>query len=408
MERKRWREESHESSKHIMKAAAVKASVGVVSIVTHDVPEEMCQNFRGYCKMLPSKEVILFGCGMIVECLISSSNRSSSRRRSRSRKYVCKVLAPASLFQRPNHVNLNTIKIHVFSLTGVLYKPKLLGCDFHYNLAVVAFKSKSPLPTVTFKGIDDVLSIHPTAQNSSFHSDLFKILPGTPMISLSRDYFPPYTLESSTGIFSSTCPDTFGCNELYEIKDSTYDGYDGGAVLNCFGDIIGIIFNTSSFLPSNIVTRWWEHFKSTGGFRHPFLGFKIANLYDADLDFLAQFVTKFPHISAAVMVTKVEEGSPASRSGLQIRDVIVKVDGKLVKSKLKFFETIWEKDEKSVEFNVLRVTNGEEWNVSLVVEEASPDKFHQWLNPGWRRIWDSNERWDNEGNSIVAWLRAYI
>ncbi|KAH9620682.1 hypothetical protein KSS87_016934 [Heliosperma pusillum] len=320
---KRSREESHEFSQHITKFAAARASPAVVSIVTHHVPEEMCVNFQGYMKVMPPppKDIIFFGCGMIVECQTSTSNR---------RKYLCKVLAPASLFQRPNHVNLNTIKIHVFGFTGILYKPKLLGCDFHYNLAVVAFKSKSPLPTVTFKDIDDVLSIHPTAQNPPFqflpHSHLFKILPGTRLISVSRSFIPPYRLQAGSGFYRKFC--------------------------------------------------------------RPFLGLEVANLHDADLDFLALFTTKYPNISAGVIVTKVEKGSPACCSGIQIKDVIVKLDGKQVKSKLKFFEAIWDKDEKSVEFNVLRVINGEELNRSLVIGEASPEKFHQWMHPGWIKIWN--------------------
>jgi S1-C subfamily serine protease len=44
--------------------------------------------------------------------------------------------------------------------------------------------------------------------------------------------------------------------------------------------------------------------------------------------------------AAGVVVTYIEEGSPAEKSGIMISDVIVKVDGKNIKSKEDFIATV--------------------------------------------------------------------
>ncbi|KAH9614453.1 hypothetical protein KSS87_018076 [Heliosperma pusillum] len=412
MSQKRRREESPEFNEHDMKFAGAKASAGVVSIITHDVLEEMIEKHGKDIYLGAKKEIIFYASGIIIECRQSSSSK---------RKYLCTVLAPASLFSRPNH---DTIKIDVFGAGGVLYNnAKLLASDFHYNLAAISFKSPSPLQNVTFKHLDDTFSIHPTHHFPDMdmpfqfppHSNFFNILPGTELFSLSRSHVHPYGLYPASGFFSSRCPQGFSCGELYEIKDSIYcPVFDGGSVLNAFGETIGIIFNRSSFLPSNVMTRWWNHHKkfkklcwnwkfeshtvvTIRGAVVVMVGGRLAmswiwsgsynpdphTLSDIYLNFLEQIITGFPNISTAVIITKVEEDSRASDSGFRANDVIIKLDGKLVKSKSKFFETIWEKAGKSVEFSILRVSDGEELDLNLTIEEANLDKFHKWPVPGW-------------------------
>ncbi|KAK9742517.1 hypothetical protein RND81_03G178800 [Saponaria officinalis] len=191
--------EKPKMDEHIIKLAAVRASPSVVSVVTHNVPEEMFVNFTGYKEKndLP-KECILYGCGIILECTTSANAT-----------YLCTVLAPASLFKRPDDVPLHEIEIDVFASTGVMYKGKLLGCDFHFNLALLIIESDTPLSPVTLKGIDDTLSIDPTQHQGKKksvlqpHSDLFKIVPDTQIVSVWRSHLHPYKVQSSFPTFSS-------------------------------------------------------------------------------------------------------------------------------------------------------------------------------------------------------------
>ncbi|KAK9742520.1 hypothetical protein RND81_03G178900 [Saponaria officinalis] len=274
-----------------------------------------------------------------------------------------------------------------------MYKPKLMACDFHFNLALLIIESDTPLSPVTLKGIDDTLSIDPTQHQGKKtsrlrpHSDLFNIVPGTQIVSVARVFIEPDDLDYGFATFSSRSPSGLSCNELYELKHGSLEARDGAPALNSLGETIGIIFSATCFLPSDTILRWWNHYKISGEFCRPFVGMEVANLHDAELNFLEQFITIFPGVSSSVIVTKVNHDSPAGRSGIRSNDVIVKIDGKLVQSKVKFYEHIWRKVGKSVELKVVRVTNGEEVSLRLLIEEATPNEFNRWQLPSWRYVY---------------------
>ncbi|KAK9723818.1 hypothetical protein RND81_05G027700 [Saponaria officinalis] len=195
----------------------------------------------------------------------------------------------------------------------------------------------------------------------------------------------PYSLHPGFGAFCSKgarTSKTCTCNELYCIE-GLHLGHKGGPVLNTSGEVIGIICDKSFCLPSNLIIRWWSAYKSSGEFRRPSIGIEVANLADTDLDFLAEFMPKFPDISSALIVTTVLEDSEACRAGIQTRDVIVKLNGKRVRSKSEFYDVIWENVGKAVTFILSRMTTGEELSVTVLIDETSPDKFYQWPIPNW-------------------------
>lgn len=143
------------------------------------------------------------------------------------------------------------------------------------------------------------------------------------------------------------------------------------------------MFCNTSFLPINIVSSWWNHFKSCRQYRRPWLGVEITNLHSCCLNFLAEFMRKFPNVGKGVVVTKVAD-SPAYCSGIRPEDVIVKCDGIVVRSTLEFFDIVWNKvGGESVELNILRASDAETLKISLALEETAPDKFYQWKRASW-------------------------
>lgn len=97
------------------------------------------------------------------------------------------------------------IQVHVYLWDGKLCEGQVLAWDFHYNLAAVRVQSDSLLPTATLRGLDDVVSILPTDCTRSFqllpHSDLFKISPGTKIITLYRTLRPRNAHVVGSGVF---------------------------------------------------------------------------------------------------------------------------------------------------------------------------------------------------------------
>lgn len=49
---------------------------------------------------------------------------------------------------------------------------------------------------------------------------------------------------------------------LIDKKLLSWQRVCGGPIINCSGEVIGIGFYGSPFLPSNIISRWWKHYKS--------------------------------------------------------------------------------------------------------------------------------------------------
>ncbi|XP_074284984.1 putative protease Do-like 14 isoform X3 [Silene latifolia] len=307
-----------------------KASPWLVSIFSYHVPDDMAEHETGsqiyVYKKNRGEEIIFRGSGIIVECeqLVGD---------------------------------------------GKLFKGQVIACDFHYNLAAIRI-----LPGRSFQ--------------MPSNSNLFKIVPGTKIIRLVHSYQPAGRLSISSGVFSDTFKRTLlNCNELYWVKHANANvDRCGGPVTNCSGEVIGIGFYRQPFLPANIVSRWWEHFKSCGQYRRPWLGVEVANLYSSNLEFLEHFMMKFPNISTGVVVAEVTQDSPASCSGIRPKDVIVECNGKVVSSKLQFFDVIWDMVGKSVEFNILRESTGEKLKLGLIVGDTTPDQFYKWRRPDWIAI----------------------
>lgn len=105
---------------------------------------------------------------------------------------------------------------------------KVLACDFHYNLAAIQIKTDSPLPTATLRDLDDALPLHSTdhPQERSFkllpHSNLFKIFPGTKIISLWRTTIPHNYLDFYSALFGYDILLLYFILYLYLVKNKTF------------------------------------------------------------------------------------------------------------------------------------------------------------------------------------------
>lgn len=286
------------------------------------------------------------------------------------------------------------VDVFVSKDNHVVYRAQMLACDFLNNLAAIQIRTKFQLQTATLKALYDVYPIRPTQQLLPC-SNLFKIFPGTNIICLLRSSDPHNSLYTSSAVFEDNLYLGQECNELYQLTNHTekpalrgvpvkHGGpvKRGGPVINYDGEVIGIMFDAYAFLPSNIVSKWWKHFKRSGQYCRPRLGMKVANLYSSSLEFLEKFMMKFPDINTGVVVAKAAEDSPAYCSGIRPGDVIIECNGKVVCSKLELFDIIWDKVGENVEVTVLRASadDGQKLNLSLTVGKTTLDNFYKWPN----------------------------
>ncbi|WJX10231.1 hypothetical protein P8452_00978 [Trifolium repens] len=176
----------------------------------------------------------------------------------------------------------------------------------------------------------------------------------------------------------------FDCKELFMGTCKTTICGEGGALINISGEVIGITFFydfgfTTPFLPINIASKCWEHYKRYGGLWRPSLGFKATNFYTADIYVIEKVIQKIPSICNGVLVEKVIQGSSADSAGLHLKDVIVRCDGKTVHSFLEFLEMVWDKKVGDVlQLFVVRPYQNDPIHVNMVVDEVAVEKFNRW------------------------------
>ncbi|XP_074284973.1 putative protease Do-like 14 [Silene latifolia] len=384
-----------------IKFAAAKAFPSVVGILSRHLPYDMAYYPKARRAYGISKgeikrrgELVFWGSGIIYE-----SHRDDDDDETTLNYFTSIIICPAILFVRSNGLDPSDIQVDVCLWDGKVCQGRVIACDFHYNLAAIRIQTPCQLPTATLRNLDDVVPLnHTPIQQKQLqqqhrpplraHSTKFNISPETPLITISRSLRPLNAHSVGSGVFT-----TLGWNkeldysELYWVKDNNHPEDKGGAVINYLGEVIGLMFYKSSFLPINLVSTWWRNFKSCRQYHRPCIGMKFVNLHATrtkSTNYLRKFLAVFPDVTGGVVVTKAAKDSAAYASGIRCNDVIVKCDGKLVRSSLELFEIVWNKvGIEYVELKVLRVSNGETLELSLKVEQTPPDKFYQWKKTSW-------------------------
>ena len=143
------------------------------------------------------------------------------------------------------------------------------------------------------------------------------------------------------GIISN--PDELGLNyffkqpKLIAHQCPINPGHSGGGLYDACGNLIGVnILGTNSpniiplAIPIEDIVKTLRRIKKCGYVPHAFLGCKVwldKALSDQDLKIIE---TKRPE-HRGVMITRIEEKSPAEKAGLKAGDVILSYDGRIPK-----------------------------------------------------------------------------
>lgn len=360
---KRQRFYLHAQNKHLdvyTKMAALKTSTSVVSLESYSGKEEIFQ-----CS------------GTIIESVDTSSI----------------ILTTASLLRCSKVRNsiADDIKVIVHLFDGRAFDGHIEAYDFHYNVAAIRIQSDSPLPIASLAHLNDSIMIRPSqlrvTEEKSFqlrpHSNSFDLIPGDSVIALGRFNKKPYDIMAAPGEFSiDRCDyDYFECKELFMATCRITRCGIGGPLINHYGEIIGICFHDVSsiaFLPINIASIWWEHYKKYRQPRRPWLGMEVTNLYAADLEILERIISKFPEVMEGIIVEEVILGGSAEFAGLKHNDVIIQFGGRKVRSFLELFHDMWKHVGESVELVVIRASADVPLHLTMVVDEATSDKLYSW------------------------------
>jgi len=145
-------------------------------------------------------------------------------------------------------------------------------------------------------------------------------------------------------------------------------GNSGGPLLNSLGQVIGINVAVASnaqnigfALPINLVKDMLKNFNETGQFSRPFLGVRYRDITNKEA------IAKGWVEGAGVV--EVVKGSPAEKAGIQVGDIITKIDGEKINDK-NILATVLSKKKVGAEVLVTVWRDGEEETIGVILQEA--------------------------------------
>jgi len=212
-----------------------------------------------------------------------------------------------------NHVVGDTDVITVKTNDGREFSAKLIGTDEKSDVAVIKIDGKN-LPTMPL-GDSDKLEI------------------GEWVIAIGNPFGLSETL--TFGIVSAKGRSTVGIadyEDFIQTDAAINPGNSGGPLIDLEGEAIGIntaIFSSSGgsvgigfAIPINMAKSIKDQLMKGGKVTRGQLGVMIGELTKDVADYFKLDSTK------GVMVNEVLEGSPAQRAGLEVGDIILKMDGR--------------------------------------------------------------------------------
>ena len=225
------------------------------------------------------------------------------------------IVDPKGLVLTNNHVVEGAVAILVRLDDGRSFNAEVVGRDPLTDVALVRIKGKvDNLPTVKL-GDSDAMRV------------------GDWVMAIGN----PFELASSVslGIISARAREIGASrfDEFLQTDAAINPGNSGGPLFNLKGEVVGIntaIVGGSSGIgfavPSNLVKKLLPQLEKNGAITRAWLGIGIQDLTED----LAKAL-ELPVAEGAV-VSQVNEGSPASKAGLRVDDVITTVDGQKVGS----------------------------------------------------------------------------
>ncbi len=189
----------------------------------------------------------------------------------------------------------------------------------------------------------------------------------------------PFGLQNSVtmGIVSSVARQVRQDDPMIYIQTDApiNPGNSGGPLLNVEGEVVGIntfILSESGgnqgvgfAAPSSIVRNVYDQIRKYGRVRRGQVGLVVQTITPA-----IQAALQLPNEIGAVVADVVPGGSAAA-AGIEVKDVILSLDGKAIENARQFGVNIYQKADQTVTMNVLR--RGEQKSIQVAVLERPKD-----------------------------------
>src|SRR3989339_1046849 len=231
------------------------------------------------------------------------------------------IISPDGYILTNDHVAGNATEITITMTNGVHYNAKVVGTDPTSDICLLKV-DESDLPYVALGNSDDIMIGE------------WVIALGNPFGLFEINDKPTVTV----GVISATGMNLEPLNNRYYLNMLQTDaaingGNSGGPLVNSIGEVIGmntLIYTAggsegniglSFAIPINKIKRIVTELKQKGSIDRDFdIGLRIQSIDEGIADYY-----NLP-ASRGVIITYIASGSPASKSGLNVGDIILEVD----------------------------------------------------------------------------------
>ena len=273
------------------------------------------------------------------------------------------IIDPRGIVVTNEHVVRDAREIKVTLADGRTLDGTLVGSDRTYDLAVLRIEGEN-------------LSVAPVGESASLMVGEWAIALGNPFGFLLNEYQPTVTAGVISAINRDIKPDGDRdaiYKEMIQTDAAINPGNSGGPLVNALGEVIGIntfIFSTAGgslgigfAIPIDTVVRVVREILEHGRVRQMWIGIRVQEI--------SQMVANYFGIRdrRGLLVWGLEEGSPAARAGLQVGDVLRKVNARAVSraseaQRLIFGAAIGDQITLTLE------RDERQWDVTILLEEA--------------------------------------
>jgi serine protease Do len=215
------------------------------------------------------------------------------------------IIDPSGVVLTNEHVVARAAEITVTLADRRTFAADVVGADREFDLAVLRIRDAEDLPAVALGRSDD-------------------LMPGEPVVAIGN----PFGLANSvtSGVVSALHRSIEAGERLYEDFIQTdaaiNPGNSGGALLNVFGELIGI--NTAIYGEANGIGFAIPVDKAKAVVKEVLQFGEVRPVYTG--------IVADPNSRKGARVLRVRPGSPAARAGVRPGDVLIDVSGQEVSS----------------------------------------------------------------------------
>lgn len=271
------------------------------------------------------------------------------------------IISPEGYIVTNDHVAGNASRITVTLTDGISYDAELIGSDPVSDIALLKIDGKN-FPYVEPGNSDEIIIGE------------WAIALGNPFGLFEVNDKPTVTV----GVISATGMNLEPINDRYYLNMIQTDaaingGNSGGPLVNSLGEVIGmntLIFTAGSqgsiglgfAIPINKVKTIIEELKEKGKIDRDFeIGMRIQSIDKSIAKYYNLERTK------GVIVTKIYPGTPADKAGLQVGDIILKINEFQINNDNTIFGVFYE-FRTGQEINIVIFRDEEELHKKMILE----------------------------------------